>query len=43
MVACVDEGVGNVTMAMKDAGMYDNSVIIVTTDNGDMYVCVCVS
>ena len=35
MVACVDDGVANVTKALKEAGMYDNSVIIVTTDNGE--------
>ena len=34
MVASLDESVGNVTKTLKTAGMFDNSVIVFTTDNG---------
>lgn len=34
MVASLDESVGNITKALKDAGMFNNSVIVFTTDNG---------
>lgn len=34
MLAAVDEGVANVTAALKSAGMYDSTLFIVTTDNG---------
>lgn len=34
MVAKLDEGLGNVTQALRDAGLYDDSVIVFSTDNG---------
>ena len=34
MVASLDESVGNITKTLKTAGMFDNSVIVFTTDNG---------
>ena len=34
MVASLDESVGNITKALKRNGLYDNSVIVFTTDNG---------
>ena len=34
MVSAMDDGIGNLTQALKDTGLYDNSVIFFTTDNG---------
>jgi len=34
MVASLDESVGNITKALKRKGLYDNAVIVFTTDNG---------
>ena len=34
MVASLDESVGNITKVLKEAGMFNNSVIVFTTDNG---------
>ena len=34
MVASLDESVGNITKALKRSGLYDNAVIVFTTDNG---------
>ena len=30
----MDEGIGEITAALKDAGIYDNTVVIFTSDNG---------
>ena len=34
MVSCLDSAVGNVTKALHNKGMLDNSVIVFSTDNG---------
>jgi arylsulfatase A-like enzyme len=34
MLSAVDEGMGNVTAALGEAGMLDDTLILVTTDNG---------
>ncbi|CAH3181299.1 unnamed protein product [Porites lobata] len=34
LVENVDEAIGNITEAMKTAGLWDNTLLIVTTDNG---------
>ena len=34
MLSAVDKGVGNVTQALKAAGMYDNTLIVMSSDNG---------
>lgn len=35
-VAILDEAIGNITQALKDTGMWDNTVIIFSSDNGGM-------
>jgi len=34
MVASLDESVGNITKALKTKGIFNNCVVIFTTDNG---------
>jgi hypothetical protein len=34
MASFLDDGVGNVTAALKAAGIYENTIIIFTSDNG---------
>lgn len=34
MISALDEGIGNVTKALKDANMMDDTIIVFTTDNG---------
>lgn len=34
MLKAVDEGIGNVTSLLKERGLYDNTLIVFTTDNG---------
>ena len=31
MINCLDEGIGNVTDTLKEAGLYDNTIIIFST------------
>ncbi|XP_060590787.1 arylsulfatase B-like [Ruditapes philippinarum] len=33
-VSCIDEGIGSVVESLKQSGMWDNTVLIFTTDNG---------
>jgi len=37
MVSYIDESVKNIVQALKDNGMYDNSVIVFTSDNGGLF------
>jgi hypothetical protein len=34
MLGAIDEGMGNVSQALRAKGMYDDTLIVVTTDNG---------
>ena len=34
MVSALDDSIGNLTQTLKDTGLYNNSVIFFTTDNG---------
>ena len=34
MLSCLDEGVGNVTAALKARGRWETTLFVVTTDNG---------
>lgn len=33
-ISAVDDGIGTVLAALKDAGMWDDSIVVVSTDNG---------
>ena len=34
MLAVVDAGIGNVTAALRDSGLWENTILLVTADNG---------
>ncbi|XP_030845455.1 arylsulfatase I isoform X2 [Strongylocentrotus purpuratus] len=34
MVSALDDSVGSISQTLRDAGLYDNSIIVFTTDNG---------
>ncbi|MEM7600988.1 MAG: sulfatase-like hydrolase/transferase, partial [Verrucomicrobiota bacterium] len=36
MMKCIDDNVGRLIAAMKEAGVYDNTIFIFTADHGDM-------
>ena len=40
MVTAVDEAIGNITAALKEVGMFDDALIIFSTDNGGGCLCV---
>ena len=39
MVSCVSEGTGNVTRALKEAGMWETTLFIWSSDNGGPQYC----
>jgi len=36
MIKCIDDNVGKLVTALKDRGLYDNTIVIFTADHGDM-------
>ena len=36
MVSCLDEGIGNITATLKSTGLYENTVLVLSNDNGGM-------
>ena len=36
MLAALDEGLGNITASLKASNLYENSVIVISNDNGGM-------
>ena len=36
MLTALDEGIGNITDTLKAQGMYENSVVVLSNDNGGM-------
>jgi len=42
MLTAADEGIGNLTQALKENGLWENTLVIVTTDNGGPTTVGCV-
>uniref|UniRef100_A0A7S4AU34 Sulfatase N-terminal domain-containing protein n=1 Tax=Pseudo-nitzschia australis TaxID=44445 RepID=A0A7S4AU34_9STRA len=42
MLTAADEGIGNLTKALKETGLWENTLLIVTTDNGGPTTVGCV-
>jgi arylsulfatase B/arylsulfatase I/J len=34
MMAALDEGIGNITQTLRETGLYNNSVLVLSNDNG---------